>query len=143
MFIYVINTLFLKEVNVMGAYLVLYFLSLILSLLFYYLSKKKKEKSFGDISSFFLVLMIFFFILALATGDPIERFLTTIPAFWQFMITALGGSFAIYKVYLNPLKQKVYSIDNEVGNVKTDITTIKENVGWIREELVKLMKKKK
>lgn len=143
MFIYVVNTLFLKEVRLMGIYLVLYVFSLVLSLSFYYLSKKEKNKLYSDVSTFFIVLMMFFFVLALATNDPIEQLLTTIPAFWQFVLTALGGSFAIYKVYLNPLKTKVYAIENELGNVKTDVTSIKESVNWIRGELVKLMKKKK
>jgi len=75
-----------------------------------------------------MVLMMFFLVFALYTDDPIEEIITTIPAFWQFIFTSLGGAFTIWKVYLNPLKEKVYEIDKEVA-------TVKMTVGRVEAEL--------
>ncbi len=68
--------------------------------------------------------MVFFLVFALYTKDPIEEIITTIPAFWQFVLTSLGGAFTIWKVYLNPLKEKVYWIDKEVAMVKTTLSKV-------------------
>ena len=90
----------------MGIYLVLYSASLAASLAFYWLSKRQAEEIYESLSMFLCVLMLFFFVYAIATKDPIEDLVTTIPAFWQFLLTALGGAFTIWNVYLNPLKKK-------------------------------------
>src|SRR3989344_7619724 len=98
------NTILAKGGVLMGAYLVLYLVSLVLALLFYFFSRNKKYRDLEGWGIFFMVLMIFFLVFALATKDPIEEIITTIPAFWQFLLTSLGGAFTIWKVYLNPLK---------------------------------------
>ncbi|MBI2146968.1 hypothetical protein HYU19_00645 [Candidatus Woesearchaeota archaeon] len=127
----------------MGVYLVLYFISLGCALLFYYISKKK-EKMYG-FSVFFMVLMIFFLVFALATDDPIDELVTTIPAFWQFVLTGLGGAFTIWKVYLNPLKTKVYGMDREIGEVKTSVgrmeSEMKSAFQRLEKEIDNLIKK--
>lgn len=112
----------------MGAYLVLYFVCLALALIFFFISRKQKNKRYDHFSIFFMVLMMFFLVFALYTDDPIEEIITTIPAFWQFIFTSLGGAFTIWKVYLNPLKEKVYEIDKEVA-------TVKMTVGRVEAEL--------
>lgn len=108
----------------MGAYMILYFVSLVLSLVFYFLFRKYKKKIYENLGIFFIPLMIFFLVFALYTKDPIEELLTAIPAFWQFVTVALGGAFAIWKVYLNPLKDKVYGLDRELGEVKTTVNRV-------------------
>lgn len=116
----------------MGAYLILYFTALILALGLSLLSKKNANNIYDKLSVFFMVVMVFFLVFALYTNDPIEELITTIPAFWQFVITALGGAFAIWKVYLNPLKQKVYEMNRELGEVKTTVIRIE---GELKGEL--------
>lgn len=130
----------------MGIYLALYIVSLVIALALYYLSKKNEW--LGSLSGFFVILMLFFFAFALATHDPIEEFLTTIPAFWQFLLTALGGAFAIWRVYLNPLKTKVYTMDRELGEVKATVTRIAHDIERLEHNVervvdVVLRKKKK
>ena len=125
----------LKEVEKMGAYLVLYFICLVLTLLFFFLSKNNKRKKYDSLSVFFMILMMFFLVFALYTKDPIDELITTIPVFWQFVITSLGGAFAIWKVYLNPLKLKVFSLDREIGEIKTDCNSIKSDISYIKDKL--------
>lgn len=127
----------------MGAYLILYFVSLAFALAFYFTSKKKKNEIFGSLALFFMLLMIFFFIFALYTNDPIEELLTTIPTFWQFVLTSLGGAFTIWKVYLNPLKEKVYGMDKELGVVKTTLNRFEKEVRDSFEKLDKSLEKSK
>ena len=75
-----------------------------------------------------MLLMMFFLVFSLYTKDPIEEIITTIPAFWQFVLTSLGGAFTIWKVYLNPLKEKVYGIDKEVATVKVTLGRVEEEL---------------
>lgn len=121
----------------MGIYLGLYLLSLALALASYFVGRKTGKRFLEDVAIFLTLLMMFFFIFALATKDPLERLLTSIPAFWQFLLTALGGAFTIWKVYLNPLKTKVYGMDREIGEIKTDVSFIKDDVHSIKQALFK------
>ena len=112
----------------MGAYLILYFVSLVLALVFFHISKKKDKKKYDNLAIFFMLLMVFFLVFALYTDDPIEELLTTIPVFWQFVLTSLGGAFTIWKVYLNPLKEKVYDIDKDVATIKVTISRVENEL---------------
>lgn len=119
----------------MGIYLVLYFVSIIFALSFYYLAKnveKKKSERLSDISNFSVLLMLFFLAFALATNDPIEKLLTTIPEFWQFLLTTICGAFTLWKVYLNPLKERVISLEIEMASLKSEVRT---NFSAIQEDL--------
>ena len=122
----------------MGVYLLLYFVALVLALLFFFISRKKTEQIYEKGSVFFMLLMMFFFVFALYTKDPFEEIITTIPAFWQFVLTSLGGAFTIWKVYLNPLKEKVYDIDKEVATVKTTLSRVE---GELKNSFEKLEQK--
>lgn len=127
----------------MGVYLVLYFVFLAIALVTFYIAKKSENEIFNNVAIISMLLMIFFLIFALFTNDPIEELLTTIPAFWQFMITASGGAFTIWKVYLNPLKNKVYSMDKELGGVKIIIDRVenelKNGLNRVEKNLDKLI----
>ena len=129
----------------MALYLVLFWVAFILALIFYLVSKQTKRGAYESFSVFLTVLMMFFFVLALATKDPVEELLTTIPAFWQFALTSLGGAFAIWNFYLNPLKEKVIKVEKKVAvmeegmksgfaAVKNDFASIKEDLRWIKED---------
>ncbi len=120
----------------MGIYLALYVVSLLLALVLYSISKKHGREKYANYATFFMVLMIFFLLFALFTDDPIEELLSTIPAFWQFLLTSLAGAFTIWRVYLNPLKSKVYEMDREIGEVKSDVSSIKSDVGMIKENIL-------
>jgi len=126
-----------------GVYLVLYFVFLAIALVTFYIAKKSENEIFNNVAIISMLLMIFFLIFALFTNDPIEELLTTIPAFWQFMITASGGAFTIWKVYLNPLKNKVYSMDKELGGVKIIIDRVenelKNGLNRVEKNLDKLI----
>lgn len=139
----------------MAAYLILFWVSFILAGISFLLSKASKKQGYENFSVFLTVLMVFFFILALATKDPIEGLLTTIPAFWQFVLTALGGTFAIWRFYLNPLKERVIRLERKVAvldegiksgfalvkeefsHIKDDLRWIKEDTRWVKEKLLK------
>ncbi len=124
----------------MGIYLVLYLVSLVLALFSFFISRRRRFRFFESIAIFFMVLMIFFFTFALVTNDPIEEILTTIPAFWQFLLTALGGAFTIWKVYLNPLKERVIRLETNMASLisKTDtnFSSIKEDLKMLKDKLL-------
>lgn len=120
----------------MGVYLILYASSLILSFIFYHIYKKTQKKRYEDVATFLIILMLFFLAFALATKDPVEKLLTTIPAFWQFMLTALGGAFAIWRMYLNPLKERVIGVEKNLASLTSEVHTgfnsMKEDITLIK-----------
>ena len=119
----------------MGVYLGLYFGCLVLALALYSYSRRKDNRKIENLSGFFTVLMMFFLVFALYTDDPIESLLTTIPAFWQFVLTSLGGAFTLWQLYLNPLKEKVYAMDKDVSVLKTRIDDFGVHFTELRSEL--------
>ncbi len=54
-------------------------------------------------------------------------------------IISLIGAFTIWRVYLNPLKTKVYTMDRELGEVKATVMRVERDV----ERLVDALLKKK
>ncbi len=128
------------EVSFMGLYLILYWVTFFITVIFYIIYRRKRKEIFSNLSMFFGILMMFFLLFALATKDPIDELVTTIPVFWQFMLTALTGAGAIWKLYLAPLKIKVYGIDREVGELKTSINKVEKNVDILIDSIIKKKK---
>ena len=126
----------------MGVYLVLYFVSLALALILYYGGRNRKNRLYDSLSTLFLVLMLFFLLFALSTKDPIEELLTTVPAFWQFMMASLVGAFAIWRTYLNPLKERVIRLEVHVASlnskVDTGFSSIQKEFSSLKEEFSSL-----
>jgi len=125
----------------MGVYFVLYFVALFVSIMFYYLSNSRRNRYYENLSTFSLILMVFFLLFALFTKDPIDEILTTIPAFWQFMIASLSGAFAIWKTYLNPLKERVIRVETNVASLDSKVdmgfSSIKEDLTMIKQFFMK------
>lgn len=101
---------------------------------FMILSKKYRKNDFVGL---LVMLQLMFFVLAIATKDPILPTTWGIDPWWELTIEGITASFTVWKTYLNPLKNKVYSMDREIGGIKSDIITIKEDTSIIKNKLIK------
>ena len=72
---------------------------------------------------------------AIITKDPI-----TIAGIELSMESQWIGSLIIFglgswKLYFNPLKEKVYSLDREIGEVKSDVSNLKSDVSNLKSDV--------
>jgi hypothetical protein len=110
-----------KEVlgNIM-LYLIAFWIILILFILTYYISKffKISElKNFLDKEGgvLFLVILTPLIFMVIATKDPIAFGNFQIPVELQWLGSLFAAFFGAWKFYLNPLKDKVISLENRFG----------------------------
>lgn len=98
---------------------------IIFFILFFWLLNKIPlwQNKFSSIVSFLVIFQAFLFLLALATDDPLFPSSFGLDPWWELTIEGIVASFAIWKAYLDPLKKKVYSLDREVGEIKTEMKT--------------------
>lgn len=99
--------------------------------------KIKRLKHFFDNESmpFFIILMAFV-IIAIATNDPVEIFGVSIPIELQWLASLVGTGFGAWKFYLHPLKNKVYEMDREVGEIKTSVGKVEIDVNRLTEHII-------
>lgn len=96
----------------------------------------KGKSMFSEIINFLVVLQIVFFILAITTNDPLLPPSFGVDPWWELTIEGIIVSFTVWKTYLNPLKRKVYSMDREIGEVKSTVSSIKSDISLIKEKII-------
>lgn len=74
--------------------------------------------------------------IAIITKDPLTVMGISIPTELQWLGSLIVTGFGAWRFYLNPLKEKVYSMDREVGEIKADVTNIKSDVRFIKESVI-------
>lgn len=95
---------------------------------------KKMLEDFG--MPFFIVLLTFA-IIAIVTNDPISIFGITVPMELQWLASLFVALFGSWQFYLRPLKNKVYEVDREVGEVRSKIDSIDADVKLIKDKLIR------
>ena len=68
------------------------------------------------------------------TKDPGDVGLS-IPTELQWLGSLLASGFGLWKFYLNPLKEKVYSFDREIGETKAEVHHVRDNTNRIEQDL--------
>jgi len=63
-------------------------------------------------------------IMAIATNDPITILGMELPLELQWLGSLLTAGFGTWQFYLRPLKEKLYAMDRELGEVRTDVKRI-------------------
>jgi len=106
-----------------------------------WLFKMRSLKHFLDEKGvlIFIVLASLAFI-SIATNDPVTIAGVTIPTELQWFGSLLLTGFGSWKFYLNPLKNKVFSMDREIGEVKESVKNLETNMTTLTNHI--LSKKK-
>lgn len=81
------------------------------------------------------MLLLVLAIMAIVTRDPIP-FLEAIPMEYQWFASLLAAGFGTWKLYLNPLKMKVYGMDRELGEVKSTVRKVDRDVGMLVQHIL-------
>ncbi len=100
----------------------------ILFLISLFLKNKKLRKFLDDYALLTFMVGASFLIMALITNDPVTVAGYTMPTELQWLGSLLVTGFGAWKFYLNPLKQKVYTMDREIGEIKMGIEKVEKNV---------------
>lgn len=86
---------------------------------------KKFKEEYGIL---FFIFLFAFLTIAIISKDPINILGITIPMEMQWLGSLLISGFGAWQFYLNPLKKKVYTMDREIGEVKTSVKHIEKSV---------------
>lgn len=126
-------------------YLIIFWIIIILFFILYLISilfKSKELKIWLDnYGSLFFIIMGVFLIMAIVTNDPITILGITIPMELQWLGSLLVTGFGTWKFYLNPLKERVIGVENNVSSIKgenkANFSSIKEDLAIIKHKLMK------
>ncbi|MBI5072869.1 hypothetical protein HZA99_03555 [Candidatus Woesearchaeota archaeon] len=116
-------------------YMLLFWMIILLLIMFVVLNKITRWRgNFSGVIDFLVVFQALLLILALLTHDPLFTSLGVEP-WWELTVGVLAGGFALWKAYFDPLKKKVYSLDREMGEVKSDISSMKIDIASIKNKI--------
>lgn len=118
-------------------YMLLFWMIILLLIMFLALNKITRWRGkLSGVIDFLVVFQALLLIAALLTHDPLFTSFGVDP-WWELSIELIAGGFAFWKAYLDPLKKKVYSLDREIGEVKTGILFMKSDLSLIKERFPK------
>lgn len=84
---------------------------------------------------FFVLLMPIIFI-AITTKDPIQFGNFEIPTELQWLGSLFASFFGAWQFYLKPLKNKVFGMDREIGEIKISVEKVEKNMDKITDILL-------
>lgn len=120
-------------------YMALYWITLFIFIIFYLISRKfdnsrlsKEVEDKGVLVVMFLGALMF---MAIKTNDPVSFLGIEIPMELQWFGSLGVTMFGLWKLYLDPLKDKVMKIDKTVESLKTDVNNIKKDIILIKQHL--------
>ena len=122
-------------------YLIVFWIILLLFIILYSLSnvsKNKELKQFLDKigALLFFVLLIPIILIAIITKDPISFGSFEIPTELQWLGSLFASFFGAWQFYLKPLKNKVFGMDRELGELKITIEKVEKNVDKITDKIL-------
>ena len=84
-----------------------------------------------------MTIMAFAFLaIAIVTKDPLfSKF--GVPIEFEWVIGLFLTGFTSWKIYFNPLKERVIKTESETAVIKTDVASIKSDVILIKNKLLK------
>ncbi len=85
-------------------------------------------KGIDDYAILFFMALGSLVIVAIASKDPVSIAGYTIPMELQWLSSLFAALFGVWRFYLNPLKEKVYTMDREVGEVKVSVTRVESEM---------------
>lgn len=118
-------------------FMMLFWVIIMLIVLIVLLNKIWNDR-FSELLGFLVVFQAVLFFLALVTDDPLLPASWGIDIWWELTLEAIVAAFAVWKAYLDPLKRKVYSLDREVGEIRSDIAAMKIDISLIKEKIMKM-----
>ena len=123
-------------------YLTIFWAILIVFILVYYSSKIIKNKKLNQFidregALFFIGLLIPLVLIAIITKDPVTFGSFEIPVELQWLGSLFVSFFGAWQFYLKPLKNKLYLMNREIGQVKSKLDSMDSDLKIIKDVLIK------
>lgn len=116
--------------------MIIFWLVMLFNLLSYIILKKYFRVNYArDAAVIFTLLASSFLIVAILTRDPLFSSFGVPPEF-EWIVGLFITGLASWKLYFNPLKERVIRTEREVSSIKTDVTSIKDDVSLIKEKVL-------
>ena len=146
----------------MGLFMTMFLVSIVsiyITYLFFYHKYKGDRNKMDSINDKLFLVFIFsssLFVVAILTNDPLFQPIG-IPKDYEWLVGVAVMGFTTWRIYLNPLKDKVITIDkkvltleydvshlksdvavlkSDVSSLRTDVSIMKSDVGFIRERML-------
>ena len=99
----------------------------------------KYKKKYEKVSIVLFFLAFAFLIVGIVTKDPIfEAF--GVPPEFEWVVGLFITGFTSWKIYLNPLKERIIGVETNVASLKSDVTSnfslIKSDLDLIKNKLL-------
>ncbi len=112
-----------------------------ISILLYFLKRYFFSQLHEDVFPILFFLGVSFLIVGIITKDPLfAQF--GVPSEYEWVVGMVIAGFLSWRVYFNPLKKKVYAMDRELGEIKTEIrskfSNIEADLSLIIDKVLKL-----
>ena len=122
-------------------YLTIFWIILITFLILYFLSKFFKIQKLNQVlekegALLFFAFLIPILLIAIITNDPIVLGGYEIPTEFQWLGSLFVSFFGTWQFYLKPLKNKVFGLDREIGEVKTTVKKVETDVNRLTDFLI-------
>ena len=121
-------------------YLAVYWVLTILLVVAYLLGLLfNKEKTKDLVEKYAILLILFvgsFLIVAIVTKDPISFGSYEIPTEFQWIGSLFVSFFSVWQFYLKPLKNKLFGLDREIGEVKTSVKKVESDVNRLTDFII-------
>src|SRR3989338_10474250 len=119
-------------------FMVLFWVTFGLNFLLYVLAKRYHFfRSTNELVIIILILSFSFLVVAIITKDPIFSTFGVPPEF-EWIVGLFITGLTSWRLYFNPLKERVIKTEKEVSSIKTNIEFIKADTNLIKEKILKL-----
>ncbi|MBS3133244.1 hypothetical protein J4470_03910 [Candidatus Woesearchaeota archaeon] len=124
----------------MAAFMLYFWILLFLFSLIYLLVSlfnfKGGLKFLNENGGLFFIFLGALVVISIVTNDPVTVAGITIPTELQWFGSLILTGFGSWKFYLNPLKNKVFAMDRELGEVKQGVQHLEINVNTLTTHIL-------
>ncbi len=107
---------------------------LVLAWLCYFILKNSDQEKAEKYSFLVLLLAVSFLVIAIATRDPIFA-QWGVPVEFEWVVGVALALLGSWKIYLNPLKERLLVTEKDIVFLKTTVTYIKSEVEVMKSDL--------
>lgn len=115
-------------------YMLIFWILLVITLIGYFIFKKLHLREEWLLAP--VTLSWAFLIVAIVQKDPIFSSFG-VPAEFEWVVGIFITSLTSWKLYFDPLKQRVINTEKDVTSIKTEVSSIKEDTRFIKEEIIR------
>lgn len=116
-------------------FMIIFWVILFIGLLIYLVLRRTFPRRIESITIIIILLAWSFLIVAIVQKDPIfSNF--GVPPELEWVVGLFITALSSWKLYFDPIKQRMIRTEKEVVSIKTDVSAIKSDVSLIKDNLI-------